>query len=271
MNTAKSIQAASGEFHVDDSGEQDLVPVVCFHSLFLDNRQMDAFTEAAAGIFRVIRPEYRGQGRSCAANGDIVTVEQDAGEMAAVLDAMGITNAHFLSSSMGGDVGLRVAANRPDLVRSMVITGSSARAEPSDQLAEFRVWVDDVGERGFVDDVLDTTVKIMFGKTTLNDPNRVGIVQLWTDRIAALPTSLKPAMAGVIERSSVVAQLAYISVPCLVISGEECIARPPEWAKELADGLPNSELWMMSGVGHSPLLEVPEVVNPRILEFFSTH
>jgi pimeloyl-ACP methyl ester carboxylesterase len=78
-------------------------------------------------------------------------------------------------------------------------------------------------------------------------------------------------MAGVIERSSVVAQLAYISVPCLVISGEECIARPPEWAKELADGLPNSELWMMSGVGHSPLLEVPEVVNPRILEFFSTH
>lgn len=42
---------------------------------------------------------------------------------------------HFLSSSMGGDVGLRVAANRPDLVRSMVITGSSARAEPADQLA----------------------------------------------------------------------------------------------------------------------------------------
>ncbi len=271
MSTARRITAAGGEFHVDDTGELDLVPVVCFHSLFLDNRQMDEFTKAAAGQFRVIRPEYRGQGRSCAANSDIVTVEQDAGEMTAVLDVMGITNAHFLSSSMGGDVGLRVAANRPDLVRSMVITGSSARAEPADQLAEFRVWVDDVGQRGFVDDVLDTTVKIMFGKTTLADPSKADVVQLWTDRIAALPTSLKPAMAGVIERGSVIPQLAHITVPCLVISGEECIARPPEWAHELADGLPNSELWMMSGIGHSPLLEAPEIVNPRILEFFRTH
>lgn len=271
MNTAKTIHAAGGDFHVDDTGEENLVPVVCFHSLFLDNRQMDAFTGAAAGIFRVIRPDFRGQGRSCAANRNIITVEQDAGEMAAVLDAMGITNAHFLSSSMGGDVGLRVAANRPDLVRSMVITGSSARAEPADQLAEFRVWVDDVGERGFVDDVLDSTVKIMFGQTTLDDPERAEIVQLWTDRIASLPKSLKPAMAGVIERSSVVPLLVNITVPCLVISGEECIARPPEWAEELAGGLPNSELWMMSEVGHSPLLEVPEVVNPRIIEFFSTH
>lgn len=271
MNTAKTIHAAGGEFHVDDTGEENLVPVVCFHSLFLDNRQMDAFTEAASGIFRVIRPDFRGQGRSCAANRNIITVEQDAGEMAAVLDVMGITNAHFLSSSMGGDVGLRVAANRPDLVRSMVITGSSARAEPADQLAQFRVWVDDVGERGFVDDVLDTTVRIMFGQTTLDDPERAEIVQLWTDRIAALPKTLKPAMAGVIERSSVVPILDHITVPCLVISGEECIARPPEWAEELAGGLPNSELWMMSKVGHSPLLEVPEIVNPRIIEFFRTH
>lgn len=245
--------------------------MVCFHSLFLDNRQMDEFTKAAAGKFRVIRPEYRGQGRSCAANKDIVTMEQDAGEMAAVLDGMGITNAHFLSSSMGGDVGLRVAVFRPDLVRSMAITGSSARAEPADQLAQFRVWVDDVGERGFVDDVLDTTVRIMFGQTTLDNPEKAEVVQLWTDRIAALPKSLKPAMAGVIERGNMVPLLQYIGVPCLVISGEECIARPPEWAKELADGLPDSELWMMTGIGHSPLLEAPEVVNPRILEFFSSH
>lgn len=124
---------------------------------------------------------------------------------------------------------------------SLGSVGEHARAEPSDQLAEFGVWVDDVGERGFVDEVLDTTVKIMFGETTRNDPDRADLVQLWIDRIAARPTSLKPAMAVVVERSSVIPQLAHITVPCLVISGEECIARPPEWAKELADGLPDSE------------------------------
>jgi 3-oxoadipate enol-lactonase len=65
--------------------------------------------------------------------------------------------------------------------------------------------------------------------------------------------------------------LGDIAAPALVISGDECWVRPPEWATELANGLPNSELVMLPRVGHSPLLEVPEVVIPRVLEFFDAH
>lgn len=271
MTNAHRVPVGDGEIHVDDTGERDLVPVVCLHSLFLDNRQFDVFTEDARGRFRVIRPDFRGQGRSSGATREIITVESCAGDIQAVLDKLGVTRAHFLMSSMGGDVGLRVAANRPDIVRSLVITGSSARAEPPDQLVEFLKWVDDVGERGFVDDVLTTTMRIMLGETTLADPDRRDVVELWTNRIASLTPDLKPAMAGVIRRESALGLLEHITAPSFVISGEECIARPPDWAGELADGLPNSELWMMEKIGHSPLMEAPEVVNPRILDFFAKH
>jgi len=44
----------------------------------------------------------------------------------------------------------------------------------------------------------------MFGETTRNNPGRADLVQLWTDRITALPTRLKPGMAGVIECSSAI-------------------------------------------------------------------
>ena len=131
--------------------------------------------------------------------------------------------------------------------------------------------MENVGERGFVDDVLDDTMKIMLGETTRNDPQRKDVVDLWTQRIAELTPELKPAMAGVIRRRSALDLLEDIRVPTLVISGEEDIARPPEWAEEVVERLPITELWMMKGTGHSPLLEQPELVNQRILEFFDQH
>ncbi|MFJ6199947.1 alpha/beta fold hydrolase [Micromonospora sp. NPDC092111] len=271
MKTAGRIAVAGGELHVDDTGEADLVPVVCLHSLFLDHRQFDAFAAAASGQLRIIRPDFRGQGRSSGAVRDIITVESCAGDIQALLDKLGVTEAHFLVSSMGGDVGLRVAAHRPDLIRSMVITGSSARAEPPGQLREFLQWVEDVGKRGFTDDVLRTTMRIMLGETTLRDPAKRDVVDLWTARIAALKPGLKPAMAGVIRRRSALDLLEDITVPALVISGEECIARPSTWAKELAASLPDAQLWMMSEIGHSPLLEEPDLVNQRVLAFFREH
>ena len=127
MSTENIVAAAGSAFYVVDTGEKDLVPVVCLHSLFLDNRQFEGFTEAARGRYRVVRPDFRGQGQSAAADRDVITMERNAGEMAAVVDALGITRAHFVVSSMGGDVGARLAAYRPDLVRTMVFTGSSAR------------------------------------------------------------------------------------------------------------------------------------------------
>lgn len=271
MDSSTTVRAAGTSLHVDDTGEPDLRPIVCLHSLFFDNRMFDQFTQAAAGKFRVIRPEYRSQGRSAPADGDIVTVEQCAGDIAALMDSLQVSHAHLLATSMGGDVGLRIAVNRPDLVRSMALLGSSARAEPTDKLDAYMALADEFGEHGFTGERLTFMLQVMFGASTLNDPAMKGTVELWRKRMAELPSSLKPAMAGVIKRRDATAMLPDVCVPALVISGEECPVRPPEWARGLADGLPDSELVMLPKVGHTPILEEPDVVIPRVLEFFTAH
>lgn len=268
--TAKSIEAAGTTFHVDDSGGDD-VPIVALHSLFLDSRMFDEFTTAAQGDFRVVRPDFRGQGRSAPARGAVVTIEQNAGDIAAVLDRMGIERAHILASSMGGDVAIRLAAMRPDLVLSLAFLGSSARPEPPEQLDAFRAWVDEAAEHGLTAERLDFVVQIMFGETTRTDPAKQDSLARWRERFAELPTSLKPAMLGVVVRHDGVPLLADIDAPALVLSGEECPVRPPEWAHELADGLRNAELVMLPKVGHSPLLEAPVVTTERVLTFFRSH
>lgn len=253
---------------VQDTGENSLPVVLALHSLFLDGRMFDGFVEEAAGIFRVVRPDFRGQGRSDLDDVDLIHIDTLVDDMLELIEYLGLRDINLLAQSMGGDVGFRLVAARPDLFRRMAVLGSSARSEPADQLEPFRAWTRSVGEHGFVGDTLDDTMAIMFGETTRHNPEQAEMLALWRDRITAVPRRLHPAMAGVIERESALDLLPGIDKPVLIFSGSEDLPRPPAWADELVAGLPNAELVRLEGIGHSPTLEAPKVVLPQIVEFF---
>jgi len=253
---------------VQDTGEDDLPVVLALHSLFLDGRMFDGFVDAAAGVLRVVRPDFRGQGRSDLDDVPLIHLDTLVADLIELIDHLGLRDISLLAQSMGGDVGFRLVAARQALFRGIAVVGSSACSEPADQLVTFREWTRSVGEHGFVGDTLDETMAIMFGETTRADPAQREMLALWRDRITAVPRRLHPAMAGVIERESALELLPQIHVPALVISGDEDLPRPPAWADEVAEALPNAELIRLNGVGHSPTLEAPDVVLPRIVDFF---
>lgn len=255
------------DLHISDTGERELPVVLGLHSLFLDHRMFDGLVDAVAGRFRVVRPDFRGQGRSAPADGPIVDMDTCADDTIAVLESLNAGPAHVVAQSMGGDVAIRVAARRPELVASLVLLGSSARNEPQENLDAFRPIAEEVARSGFQGEILETTMEIMFGQSTRADPSRQHIVAMWRERIAALPPQLAPAIRGVIERPSVVDLLPDVRVPVLVVSGTEDGARPPAWADEVVAGVPDGELWRLENVGHSPILEVPDVVLPRLVSF----
>jgi 3-oxoadipate enol-lactonase len=259
--------SAIGELHIADTGERDLPVLLGLHSLFLDGRMFDGLVDAAAGRFRVVRPDFRGQGRSAPAQTRSIDMDTCTADTIAVIDALELGPVHVVAQSMGGDVAVRVAARRPQFVRSLVLLGSSARNEPQENLDAFRPIADEVERTGFAGEILETTMNIMFGATSQQDPARQETIALWRERIAALPKELAPAIRGVIERESVVGLLPEVRVPALVVSGTEDFARPPAWADELVAGLPNAELLRLEDAGHSPILEVPDIVVPRVLDF----
>lgn len=259
---------SAGELFVADTGEPDLPAVVCLHSLFLDHTMFDAFTAAAVHRFRVIRPEFRGQGR----NGDAsrtVTMDDCADDVVLLLDALGLERVHVVAQSMGGDVAVRVAARRPDLVDRLVFLGSSVRAEPAEQLAVFRPIADAVSVDGFVGDIHEMVVQIMLGESCRHDPERAEVTEKMRTDIAALRPGLHHAVRGVVERDSGAHLLSQVMASTLVISGQEDVARPPEWSQEVADGIEGAELWSLPKVGHSVITEQPDLVIPRLLEFLS--
>lgn len=259
---------ASADLFVADTGEDGLPVVVCLHSLFLDHTMFDAFTEAARGRFRVVRPEFRGQGR----NGDadaVVTMDDCADDVVDLLDRLGAGPVHLVAQSMGGDVAARVAARRPDLVDRLVLLGSSVRAEPPEQLEAFRPIAEEVSRNGFVGEIHEMVVQIMLGESCRHDPARAEVTAKMRADIAALRPGLHHAVRGVVERESAVDLLPSITATTWVISGGEDVARPPAWSQEVVDGIPGAQLWSLPDVGHSVITERPDLVVPRLLEFLS--
>lgn len=252
---------------VRDTGEADLPAIVCLHSLFLDGTMFDRLAAAAKGRFRMICPDFRGQGSSAPPTGPSVTMECCAEDMIALVERLGLVRAGLVGASMGGDVALRMAAARPDLIAALVLMGSSARSEPADQKAQFQDLLMRTEPTGFVGDDLDMMMSIMFGATTRGRADARPMLDHWRIRIGLLPPAAWPAMHGVVERASVVEHLAGIRVPTLVFSSEDDIARPVEWSREVAEKIPGATLVTLPGVGHSPVLEAPDLVIPQTLDF----
>lgn len=58
-----------------------------------------------------------------------------------------------------------------------------------------------------------------------------------------------------------------VSVPTLIVQGERDTSRTPQDGKELQEAIPGSALHVLSGAGHTPMLERPDLFYPLFLNF----
>jgi pimeloyl-ACP methyl ester carboxylesterase len=110
-------------------------------------------------------------------------------------------------------------------------------------------------------------ISILFGSSSLADPSRNEIANVWRTRIEGYPTTIVRAVDGVIQRQGVAGELGQIRCPTLILVGDEDIATTPEKAKRIHAGIPGSVLNVLPGAGHSSCLEVPGEVNRLIGDF----
>ena len=94
-------------------------PTVCFtHSLASDSGMWaEQLPVLLAGGFRVLRLDMRGHGGSDAVAGDY-TMDELAGDVAAAVEALGVTPVHYIGLSIGGMIGQAFALNHGRLLCS---------------------------------------------------------------------------------------------------------------------------------------------------------
>ncbi|HSU17615.1 alpha/beta fold hydrolase [Longimicrobium sp.] len=245
--------------------------IVFAHGLLWDGRMFDAQVAALKHRYRCITFDFRGQGRSAVAAGgyDMDTLADDAAEL---IEKLGAKPCHFVGLSMGGFVGMRLAARRPELIRSLVLMETSAEPEPPESASRYRMLgaiVRVLGKMG-MRMVMPRVMRIMFGGRFLDDPTREAERQLWRERgMANHRVGITRALRGVIDRKPVLAELDRIACPTLVMVGDEDVATVPEKAERIRGAIRGARLVIIPGAGHTSSVEEPLFVNRVLTEFLA--
>lgn len=246
--------------------------IVFAHGLLWDGRMFDAQVAALKGRYRCITFDFRGQGQSEVTAGgyDMDTLSDDA---AALIEALGAAPCHFVGLSMGGFIGMRLAARRPGLIRSLVLMETSADPEPAENAPKYRAMglVGRVFGRPGFGLVSGRVMRIMFGRKFLEDPARAAERAEWRRRLMSNHRlGITRALGGVIDRKPVYDELGGIACPTLVMVGDQDVATVPAKAERIHAAIPGSRLMVIPGAGHTSSVEEPEFVNAALTEFLSS-
>lgn len=232
------------------------------HGLLWDHTLFAPQLAALRARYRCIAWDHRGQGQSAADHRHTIDMELVWLDAVALLTQLGVGPVHWVGLSMGGFVGLRMAARRPDLVRSLVLLESSAEPEPAENVGRYRLLA--AATRVVPPRLLASRVApIMFGKTILADRAR----RAELDGYLATMTGRRDiwrAVSGVVERAGVEAELARIAAPTTVVVGDEDVATTPAKAARMVAGIAGARLVTIAGAGHSSTVEQPAAVTAAI-------
>ncbi|HEU0054444.1 MAG TPA: alpha/beta fold hydrolase [Longimicrobium sp.] len=265
------LRVNSATLHYEDSGPGSTGETIVFaHGLLWSGRMFDAQVAALRGRYRCVTFDFRGQGGSeVTADGyDMDTLTVDA---AALIETLGAAPCHFVGLSMGGFVGMRLALRRPELLRSLVLMETSADPEPN--VLKYRVLggVVRVLGRSGMRLVMGRVMRIMFGRKFLEDPSREADRRLWRERgMANDPVGVLRALGGVIDRQGVYDDIGRISLPTLVMVGDQDVATVPAKAERIAARIPGARLVVIPGAGHTASAEEPGFVNAELERFLAS-
>lgn len=169
---------------------------------------------------------------------------------------------------MGGFVGMRLAIRHPELLQSLALLETSADPEPQENIPRYRLLA--LITRWFGPGlVANQVMQIMFGQSFLNDPERAELRAVWRLRlIANNRVGIVRAIKGVIEREGVYEELGRITLPTLIIVGEQDVATVPAKSERIHAQIPHSQLVIIPNAGHTATIEEPEAVNTALRAFF---
>lgn len=122
-------------------------PVLLVHGLSSQGHTWDPIAAALAEDRRVLAPDLRGHGDSEWAR-DGYHLERFVSDLDAFLAAVGVDEVDYIGQSFGGQVGLALAGERPDLVRRLVLNDMGPEMAPA-SVGTTRATVSGADVRGF--------------------------------------------------------------------------------------------------------------------------
>jgi 3-oxoadipate enol-lactonase len=250
----------SVRLHYHDTGPRDGLPLIFANSLGTDFRIWDPLLPHLPPGLRIVRYDMRGHGLSDAPAGDYWMGDLVA-DAANLLESLGITDAVFVGLSIGGAVAQGLAAERPDLVRALVLLDTAAKLGTEDG------WRDRIAKvrAGGIDAIADGILRIWFTRAfRAEKPDELAV---WRNMLTRTPLDGYCGCCAALSGMDLRESTARLRLPVLVAVGEEDGSTPPDLVRETAESIPGARFEIIRGAGHIPCIEQPQALGALITKF----
>jgi pimeloyl-ACP methyl ester carboxylesterase len=260
----RMVRAEGLEIYVDQVGEGPDVLLIGGLGDTVESWQFQL--DGLRDRYRLTAFDNRGAGRTAMPAGS-ATVAEVAEDAASVLRSLGISRAHVAGFSMGSAIAQELAIAYPELVRSLVLTSTYARADALFRAQlDFWRWMPEVapGERAFFE--------AFFTWVYTPRAHSDGTVDQVVEEALAFPHQ-QSAEDFQVQVDACIAhdtadRLSEITAPTLVIAGGRDTVLPPRHGRVVAELIPGAQFEVMPEEAHQPFQEVPGEWNERVDAFW---
>jgi 3-oxoadipate enol-lactonase len=215
---------------------------------------------ALAAEFRVVRYDHRGHGGSSVPPGPY-TIADLGQDLIALLDRLGVERAHLAGISLTAMASMWAAAHAPERVERLAVLCTSARYGPAQMWANRAATVRSDGLEVIADAIVARWTPPTFAEA------HPDVVAWLRAMLVATPPEGYAGCCQAIETMDLVADLASITAPTLVVAGLADEATPPTHAQLIVDNLPGARLALAAGAAHLPHISRPDVIVDLLLSF----
>ena len=188
------------------------------------------------------------------------SVERYAESASTLLTTLGIGPVFVAGHSLGGSVGLVLAANRPELVKGLVLISSCARTPQNSGAFKALLGSLPVPFRRML--FSSTARSFLFALGATNSAVQLALRDLRNCR----PETVRKDMAAA-EAMNLEDMAQRLRTPTLILCGTSDIVTPLRLSEKLNDLIPGARLHVVDQAGHMLPLEAPERVNQEIMAF----
>jgi len=213
--------------------------------------------------YLVLAPDLRGHGRSAAPPGSELTFAEMMGDVTRLLDEKGVRSAHLVGLSGGALLALRIALDRPERVRSLVLVSGSAYTDAHTRAVADR-WSETYAREG----------PDRFALRLLKDLYYPDWTEANLDFADALREQVKhqdftpavrwaKAMGGFDERG----RIASVPQPTLIVQAMDDQVVDASHGRILRQSIPGSQIRILTETGHMVPVERPKELLETLLPF----
>ncbi|MDQ8044656.1 MAG: alpha/beta fold hydrolase [Solirubrobacteraceae bacterium] len=252
---------AAAPLPFDDAGAGPAILLIHGHPF--DRTMWAPQLRTLSDEFRLIAPDLPGYG-AAPPRGRTTTMRAFADDLIALLDHLELASATVVGLSMGGLVAMELGLGDPDRIDRLVLAATTAAPVTPEELEQRRATADRIERDGILDVALDMAGRL-FGAQARRDPEIVG--PLLQTMIRSSPAGAAAALRGRAERPDYRALLPHLTVPSLVIAGDDDAFASEAVTQELIGALPGPEVVRIAGSGHLPNLELQDEFDAALRAF----